>query len=163
MNEPIADAVRSILDGHVVLTRSLAHAGHYPAVDVLHSVSRLVGEIVSPDIAHAGQSLRAALAALHEKQDLISIGAYNSGADPLLDAALEHRLRIDGFLRQSVSEPSDPTSSDAQLLELAASLDQSIAQRSGEVLDVEEVTDEERPGIQSEPGPSAIPALGLSL
>jgi flagellum-specific ATP synthase len=162
MNEPIADAVRSILDGHVVLTRSLAHAGHYPAIDVLQSVSRLVGEIVSPEIAHAGQRLRAALAALHEKQDLISIGAYNSGADPLLDAALEHRLRIDGYLRQAVTEPSQPRSSDAQLLELVAALEQSIAQRSGELLVGEELTDEEH-GAQPEPGPSAIPALGLSL
>jgi flagellum-specific ATP synthase len=163
MNEPIADAVRSILDGHVVLTRSLAHAGHYPAVDVLQSVSRLVGEIVSPEIAHAGQQLRGALAALHDKQDLISIGAYNSGSDPLLDAALEHRLRIDGFLRQSVTEPSDPQTSDAQLLDLGASLERSIAQRSGEILDAEEITAEERPLAQHEPGPSAIPALGLSL
>ena len=163
MNEPIADAVRSILDGHVVLTRSLAHAGHYPAIDVLQSVSRLVGEIISPEVAHAGQQLRGALAALHDKQDLISIGAYNSGSDPLLDAALEHRLRIDGFLRQSVAEPSDPQSTDAQLLELAASLEQAIALRSGEILDGEEISVEERPGAQPERGPSAIPALGLSL
>jgi flagellum-specific ATP synthase len=163
MNEPIADAVRSILDGHVVLTRSLAHAGHYPAIDVLQSVSRLVGEIITPEVAHAGQQLRGALAALHDKQDLISIGAYNSGADPQLDAALEHRLRIDGFLRQAVTEPSDPQSTDAQLLELATSLEQAVAQRNGEILDGEEISVEERPGARPEPGPSAIPALGLSL
>jgi flagellum-specific ATP synthase len=167
MNEPIADAVRSILDGHVVLTRSLAHAGHYPAIDVLQSVSRLVGEIVSPEIAHAGQQLRAALAALHEKQDLISIGAYNSGADPLLDATLEHRPQIEGFLRQSVDEHSDPQSSDQRLLELTASLQRSIAGCSGEILDAEELTadeSEDTPAfVQPEPGPSAIPALGLSL
>ncbi len=162
MNEPIADAVRSILDGHVVLTRSLAHAGHYPAVDVLQSVSRLVGEIVSPEVALAGQQLRGALAVLHDKQDLISIGAYDSGSDPLLDAALEHRLQIEGFLRQSVQEASDPQSTDAQLLELAASLERA-AQRSSEVLDAEEVTDEVPPNRRPEPGPSAIPALGLNL
>src|SRR5207245_8690705 len=75
MNEPIADAARSILDGHVVLTRSLAHAGHYPAIDVLQSVSRLIGEIVGPEVRDAGQKLRAALAAYREKEDLISIGA----------------------------------------------------------------------------------------
>ncbi len=109
MNEPIADAVRSILDGHVVLTRSLAHAGHYPAIDVLQSVSRLVGEIVSPELAHAGQVLRAALAALREKEDLIAIGAYTAGSDPLLDAALAAPPRDRGAscARRS-TEPSDP-------------------------------------------------------
>ena len=139
MNEPIADAVRSILDGHIVLTRSLAHAGHYPAIDVLQSVSRLTGEIVAPEIATAGQRLRAALAALREKEDLISIGAYHSGSDPLLDAALEHRPRIDAFLRQAVTEPSRPSDSDRALLELADSLERSLAQRSGEILDAEEI------------------------
>ena len=76
MNEPIADAVRSILDGHVVLSRELAHAGHYPAIDVLQSVSRLVGEIVSPEVRAAGQAVRQLLAAYREKEDLIAIGAY---------------------------------------------------------------------------------------
>ncbi len=82
MNEPIADAVRAILDGHVVLTRSLAQAGHYPAIDVLSSVSRLVGEIVSPEVEQAGQQLRAALAVLREKEDLVAIGAYQAGQRP---------------------------------------------------------------------------------
>ena len=91
MNEPVADSVRSILDGHVVLTRALAHAGHYPAVDVLQSVSRLVGEIVSPDVQQAAQQLRAALAVLREKEDLVAIGAYQHGSDPALDTALAHR------------------------------------------------------------------------
>jgi flagellum-specific ATP synthase len=166
MNEPIADAARSILDGHVVLTRSLAHAGHYPAIDVLQSVSRLAGEIVPAELVEAGQILRAALAALREKEDLIAIGAYKSGTDPLLDAALEHRARIEAFLRQPVDEPSDPQRSDAQLLEIAASLENSVAQRSGELIDVEEIVAEQAPGMSAaavETGPSAIPALGLSL
>jgi flagellum-specific ATP synthase len=182
MNEPIADAVRSILDGHVVLTRSLAHAGHYPAIDVLQSISRLTGEIVAPEIAAAGQRLRAALAALREKEDLISIGAYHSGSDPLLDAALEHRPRIEALLRQAVTEPSSPSDSDRSLLELADSLERSLAQRSGEVLDAEEVLSgavrggqgAHTPGSGSPQAPdlgdgtapgsfeaSAIPALGL--
>ena len=118
MNEPIADAVRSILDGHVVLTRSLAHAGHYPAIDVLQSVSRLVGEIVSPEVEQAGQQLRAALAVLREKEDLVAIGAYQPGSDPALDTALAHRARIERFLRQPVHERSDPLQTDARLLEL---------------------------------------------
>jgi flagellum-specific ATP synthase len=166
MNEPIADAARSILDGHVVLTRSLAHTGHYPAIDVLQSVSRLAGEIVSAELVGAGQILRAALAALREKEDLIAIGAYKPGTDPLLDAALEHRPRIEAFLRQHVNEPSDPRHSDVQLLDLAASLESSVAQRSGELLDVEEIAPEQPPDLSSsivDAGPSAIPALGLSL
>ncbi len=106
MNEPIADAVRAILDGHIVLTRSLAHAGHYPAIDVLQSVSRLIGELVSPEVRAAGQQLRAALAAYREKEDLISIGAYKSGTDPVVDAAIALRGEIDAFLRQAVDEHS---------------------------------------------------------
>jgi flagellum-specific ATP synthase len=164
MNEPIADAVRSILDGHVVLTRSLAHSGHYPAIDILQSVSRLVGEIVSPEVAEAGQRLRAALAALNDKQDLISIGAYSPGSDPLLDAALEHRRQIEGFLRQAVDEGCDPHTSDAELLELVAALERSLTRDSGEVVDAEEIVDvEQRASTPSEPPLSAIPPLGLTL
>jgi flagellum-specific ATP synthase len=165
MNEPVADAVRSILDGHIVLTRPLAHAGHYPAIDVLQSVSRLVGEISSAELAGAGQRLRSALAALHEKEDLISIGAYSSGADPALDAALAHRTRIDAFLRQGVTEHSDPERSDAQLLEIAASLERALEQNGDEILDGEALSadEPETQRTQHEPGPSAIPALRLGL
>jgi flagellum-specific ATP synthase len=122
MNEPIADAVRSILDGHIVLTRSLAHAGHYPAIDVLQSVSRLIDELVSPELREAGQRLRAALAAHREKEDLISIGAYKPGTDPVLDAAVALRPRIDAFLRQAVHEGSTTAEADAELLALGADL-----------------------------------------
>jgi flagellum-specific ATP synthase len=168
MNEPIADAVRSILDGHIVLTRSLAHAGHYPAIDVLQSVSRLVGEIVSPDVAAAGQKLRAALAVLGEKEDLVAIGAYKHGSDPALDTALAHRARIEDFLRQKVDEHSDPQATDALLLELAASLAGELERSENEIPDAEEVHDAdlggslnagEAAGAQG----SAIPALGLNL
>jgi flagellum-specific ATP synthase len=169
MNEPIADAVRAILDGHVVLTRSLAHAGHYPAVDVLQSVSRLVGEIVSPPVARAAQQLRAALAVLHDKEDLVAIGAYQHGSDPPLDAALAHRDEINAFLRQAVDEYSDPRDTDLRLLELAASLTGEHPGEQEEIPDAEEV---HPAGQQSDPGPlapegaaelPAIPALGLSI
>src|SRR3712207_5597227 len=73
MNEPVADAVRSILDGHVVLTRELAHAGHYPAIDVLQSVSRLEGEVAPPEVRDAATELRRLMAAYKDKRDLISI------------------------------------------------------------------------------------------
>jgi flagellum-specific ATP synthase len=122
MNEPIADAVRSILDGHIVLSRDLAHAGHYPAIDVLASVSRLVSEILDPSLRAAGDRLRAALAAYRDKQDLISIGAYVRGTDPLTDAAVALSGEINAFLRQAVDEPCALEEADAQLLALAAEL-----------------------------------------
>jgi flagellar biosynthesis/type III secretory pathway ATPase len=108
---------------------------------------------------------------LREKEDLIAIGAYQSGSDPLLDATLEHRSRIEAFLRQPVAQPSDPITSDECLLELAASLERSLAQRSGEILDAEEVLAEEPLEVASEFGDaqasgldsSAIPSLGLTL
>ncbi len=172
MNEPIADAVRSILDGHVVLTRALAHAGHYPAIDVLQSVSRLVGEIVEPQVLAAGQRLRAALAALREKEDLIAIGAYAAGADPALDAALALRPRIDAFLRQAPAEQSSAPQADAQLIDLAAALERALAAHSSEVLEGEELPAQDAAAHDTtvqdatatgEPGPSAIPALHLSV
>ncbi|HSZ03991.1 MAG TPA: FliI/YscN family ATPase [Solirubrobacteraceae bacterium] len=169
MNEPIADAVRSILDGHVILTRSLAHAGHYPAIDVLHSVSRLIGEIVTPEVEQAGQRLRAALAVLREKEDLVAIGAYHPGSDHALDTALAHRTRIERFLRQPVHERSDPLDTDARLLELGSSLASELERRSGEIPDAEEVTPELDAAVSADApaydasGAPAIPALGLSI
>ena len=119
MNEPIADAVRGILDGHIVLSRHLAHAGHYPAVDVLASVSRLVGEIVTPEARAAGNEVRKLMATYKEKSDLISIGAYQPGSDPQIDAAIAARGPIDDFLKQLVTEPSTAEGADATLAELA--------------------------------------------
>jgi flagellum-specific ATP synthase len=119
MNEPIADAVRSILDGHVVLSRHLAHAGHYPAVDVLASVSRLVGEVVTPEVRSAGEEVRRLMAAYKDKADLISIGAYARGSDPLTDAAIDARGPIDGFLRQTVTDRSTAEEADSALINLA--------------------------------------------
>jgi flagellum-specific ATP synthase len=119
MNEPIADAVRGILDGHVVLSRSLAHAGHYPAIDVLSSVSRLVTEIVDPETQAAGREVRRLMATYREKEDLISIGAYQMGSDPHTDAAIAARAPIDAFLRQSVDEASSADDADGMLAALA--------------------------------------------
>jgi flagellum-specific ATP synthase len=129
MNEPIADAVRSILDGHVVLSRDLAHAGHYPAIDVLASVSRLVGEVVAPDVRAAGNEVRRLMAAYREKADLIAIGAYQPGTDPLTDLAIAARDPIDGFLRQAVDDPSSADEADAALrqLTLLAGADVAVA------------------------------------
>ena len=163
MNEPIADAARSILDGHVVLTRSLAHAGHYPAIDVLQSVSRLTGEIVDGSVVEAGQRLRSALASLAEKEDLVAIGAYQHGTDRLLDAALAHRAAIEAFLRQSVEERSDPAEADTRLLSLSDSLAHAL-ERDEEIPDAEEVPDNgARPAELSAPTVPALPPLGLSI
>jgi len=120
-NEPIADAVRSILDGHVVLTRELAHAGHYPAVDVLQSVSRLVSEVQDADTRAAAQEARSLLAAYHDKRDLIAIGAYERGTDPRTDRAIDARPALESFLRQPVEEPSSVAEAVAGLRDVVAS------------------------------------------
>jgi flagellum-specific ATP synthase len=163
MNEPVADAVRSILDGHVVLTRDLAHAGHYPAVDVLQSVSRLTGEISAPDVAAAAQEARALLAAWHDKRDLIAIGAYERGSDPLVDRALELKPAIDTFLRQAVDAPSTPEEADDALLSLlagdvAAGL---AAEVAAEV--APELVPSARAMAYPPSGPVALPPLNLGV
>jgi flagellum-specific ATP synthase len=149
MNEPIADAARSILDGHVVLTRGLAHAGHYPAIDVLQSVSRLVGEVVSPEVRDAGRELRSVLAAHREKADLIAVGAYERGTDPRTDRALELQDGIEAFLRQPVEEATPAPDADARLLELLATPAAPV-----ELMPV--------PAPRA-PGPSAIPPLNIAV
>jgi flagellum-specific ATP synthase len=154
-NEPIADAVRSILDGHVVLDRSLAHAGHYPAIDVLGSVSRLEGEVTSRDVRAAGRRVRSLLAAHREKADLISIGAYQPGTDPLVDEALLKRGAIDDFLRQGPDEPSTAEEADAGLLALAG-IEPQVADEIASTA-VEIVAPPARAGA------SALPPLHLSI
>jgi flagellum-specific ATP synthase len=158
MNEPVADAVRAILDGHVVLSRDLAHAGHYPAIDVLGSVSRLIDQIVPADIRMAGQELRRLMAALREKEDLISIGAYQSGSDPDVDTALHKRAEIAAFLQQAVEHCSTAAEADAGLLELVMGGDPEAALAADLAVPDEPVA---MPAV--EPGASAIPPLHLSV
>ena len=107
MNEPIADAARSILDGHIVLSRRLATAGHFPSIDVLESVSRVVGAVSSPSQQQAATTLRSLLAAYRDAKDLIEIGAYVAGTNPLVDRAVVLRDATDAFLRQGIHEVSD--------------------------------------------------------
>src|SRR4051812_47533161 len=156
MNEPVADAVRAILDGHVVLSRELAHASHYPAIDVLASVSRLVGEVVSPEVRAAGQELRRLMAALRAKEDLISIGAYSPGSDPTVDTALAKREAIERFLKQTVDYSSSAEEADAGLLGLVA--DAFVDDAPGYEL---EPGEDMYPGVAA--GESAIPPLHLSV
>lgn len=100
MTEPVADAARSILDGHIVLSRELAHQGHYPAIDVLESVSRLMSAIVDDEHSRNARRMAEAIATYREHQDLISLGAYEQGSDPEVDRAIALRPQIMQFLRQ---------------------------------------------------------------
>jgi flagellum-specific ATP synthase len=118
MQEPVADSARSILDGHCVLTRDLAHRGHYPAIDILQSVSRLAGEITTPEIRTAATRLRDLLAIHHDHADLIAIGAYQAGTDPRVDEAVELMPGIEAFLRQPVQEATTASEADALLQQL---------------------------------------------
>jgi flagellum-specific ATP synthase len=111
MTEPIADAVRSILDGHIVLSRKLAHQNHYPAVDVLDSVSRLMIDVTGREHRDAANGLREVLATYRENEDLINIGAYVKGSNARIDLAIEKMPVINSFLRQGLDEraPFDET------------------------------------------------------
>lgn len=107
MNEPVADHARAILDGHIVLTRELAERNHYPPVDFLGSVSRLMSVVAPREVRVAASKLRELLAAHRQAQDLINIGAYVSGSNPKVDEALRYMTQIEAFLRQSSDERSD--------------------------------------------------------
>jgi flagellum-specific ATP synthase len=99
-NEPICDAVRGILDGHLILSRELGAAGHYPAIDIRHSISRLTSRIASPEQISQIQKLREAMALYHDSHDLIQLGAYVAGTNPKLDASIRCRPEIMSFLKQ---------------------------------------------------------------
>lgn len=108
-NEPIADAVRGILDGHIVLTRDLAARNHYPSIDMLQSVSRLMSDVASPQIKGLAKRMREYLAVYAEAKDLIEIGAYVEGSNPRIDEALKYINPINEFLRQSVDDKASFT------------------------------------------------------
>ena len=104
MNDPIADAVRSILDGHIVLTRELATQNHYPAIDVLESVSRLNRDLTTPDQQELASRARESMALYRKNQDLINIGAYPAGTNPAIDLSIQLQEPLKSFLRQPVAE-----------------------------------------------------------
>jgi flagellum-specific ATP synthase len=106
MNDPIADTARSLLDGHVVLSRALAERGHFPAVDVGQSLSRLMGQVAPKEQQALATRLRRLLAAHRKAEDLIAVGAYAPGHDPVLDEAVARMPAIDGFLRQRFDQSS---------------------------------------------------------
>ena len=123
MNEPIADAVRSIVDGHVWLSRKLATRGHYPSVDVLDSVSRLIGDVVTSEHRSAAQKIIRLLAIYRDAEDLINIGAYVKGSNPEVDLAIQHMPRIVAFLRQGISEHTLLDETISQLMQLVSSIE----------------------------------------
>jgi flagellum-specific ATP synthase len=104
LDEPVSDAVRGILDGHIVLARNLSQRNHYPAVDVLQSVSRLAEKVTGPNIKKAAGSLRRMLATYREAEDLINVGAYVEGSNPEIDQAIAKMPEINEFLIQAIEE-----------------------------------------------------------
>ena len=104
MNDPVGDAVRSVVDGHVVLSRDLANRGHYPAIDVPASVSRVMKDVVEPEKLRMSRKVKEVLATYQDAADLISIGAYVDGTDPKIDYAKRMIGPINEFLRQEINE-----------------------------------------------------------
>jgi flagellum-specific ATP synthase len=117
-SEPIADACRAILDGHVVLSRKLTSRGHYPPIDVQQSLSRVMPLVTSPDQVESARRIRELIAARDDIEDLVSIGAYKPGSRPLADTALEKWPAIERFLKQAKSEPSTWEETTTQLQEI---------------------------------------------
>jgi flagellum-specific ATP synthase len=119
MNEPVADAARSILDGHIVLRRELAARGHYPAIDVLESVSRVMTDIVDERHRRSAQTVRELMAAYRSSEDLIQLGAYVAGSNPAVDRAIQRHPAIQRFLVQPPDERTDWNETLRHLGELA--------------------------------------------
>ena len=120
MNEPVADAVRGILDGHVVLSRQLAHFNHYPAIDVLESVSRLTRDVCTAEEIDSAAQAREHLALYRKNEDLVSIGAYQKGVNPAIDHAIALQDPLRKFLRQGVNELTPRADTFTQLKRIIA-------------------------------------------
>jgi flagellum-specific ATP synthase len=123
MNEPNADASRSILDGHIVLSRRLATANHYPSIEVLESISRVEPAILTREQRDMTSEIRRMLAAYREAKDLIEIGAYITGSNALVDRAVRQKEQIDQFLCQDITEITRCVESWAALSEVLATDD----------------------------------------
>ena len=119
LSDPIADTVRSILDGHIVLSRALAAQNHFPAIDLLQSTSRVMRDIVTREHEAAARQTIELIARYRQSEDLILLGAYKQGMNAALDRAVKGQDAINGFLRQAVEQPADFASSRQDLLTLA--------------------------------------------
>jgi flagellum-specific ATP synthase len=118
-HDPIADAARAILDGHIVLSRDLAEAGHYPSIDIEASISRVMPAVVDKDRLRAAQRFRQVYSAYRQQRDLIAVGAYQKGSDPQVDQAIAMWPRLRAFLQQEVDEPVALAAAQEQLGVLA--------------------------------------------
>jgi len=119
-NEPISDTVRSVVDGHIMLSRRLAELNHYPAIDVLASVSRLMIDVASKEHLEASKKLRGLMAVYYEAKDLIDVGAYRPGSNPQIDKAIEMIEPINNFLKQAIDEKPSYDETIKQLLKLSS-------------------------------------------
>jgi flagellum-specific ATP synthase len=115
-NEPVSDTVRGLLDGHTILSRKIAARGHYPAIDVLESLSRLLTELVDGEQRAAVLAFRELLSAYRDHEDLISIGAYRAGSNAVVDTAIALLPEMHRYLRQGLGEPSSVASAREELL-----------------------------------------------
>ena len=131
INEPISDAIRGILDGHVWLSRDLANRGHYPAVSVLDSISRVMVDVVDETHVQAAATVRRVLAVWRDIEDLVNVGAYAPGASVEFDVAVKMKPAIDEFLTQSVRDRAELNESRERLLELAGAIETLRGQVSG--------------------------------
>jgi flagellum-specific ATP synthase len=104
LQDPIADAARAILDGHIVLSRELADAGHYPAIDIEKSISRVMPMVTSPQHMELARTLKQFYSLYQQNRDLITIGAYSQGSDPRIDRAIIQKPYLDQFLQQKMRE-----------------------------------------------------------
>ncbi|MDX2018350.1 MAG: FliI/YscN family ATPase [Planctomycetota bacterium] len=130
MTEPVSDAARGILDGHVILSRKLAQKAHYPAIDVLDSISRVADEICEPSHSAARRTLMRALALYREVEDLVQIGAYVRGNNPESDAAIDFNAQINALLRQGRGEQEPFDKARAMLQKLAQALAEASARNA---------------------------------
>ena len=129
MEEPVADAIRSILDGHVVLSRDLANKNHFPAIDVLKSISRCMTDVIDDDHRKAARELLSLMALYRENEDLVTLGAYQKGSDPRLDLAIRLREKWQPFLRQDRDETTPFAQGREELLKIGAAAKQAPGAR----------------------------------
>jgi flagellum-specific ATP synthase len=119
MDEPVADTVRSIVDGHIVLSRKLAQQGHFPSIDILQSLSRVMDKVVSPEHLSAARRLRRKLAVYRDAEDLINVGAYKKGVNAEIDEAVACQIELNRFLRQDLIHKSNFSETVSEMLSIA--------------------------------------------